>query len=256
MRSQIMTLINKNQERQEIKNNVDSENERIMNQYFPPFASITAIYNSKIRRYKSIIGILLVVITVILCVEEFRLHKALKSILNKEWLVIPGATTFMKVRPGEISDETLFSFSDWVVKQLESFDYIDVAEQYHDLEKYMAPEMRAKFVIEKKAKIEKYKKLSVVQYISFNKPNNIYQKTSSNGESYYEVTYNGVIQRYSNDEKLKPITETVTIKFTTSSLENTNRKWFFNILDVQRQYSDANELGEKLTSQFIQDNKG
>ena len=153
MRAQIMTLLNKKQEKIELKNNVDVENERIMNQYFPPFASVTAIYNSKLRRYRNTIGILLAAITVIFCVEEFRLHKALKSILNKEWLVIPGATTFMRVRPGEISDEILFSFSDWVVKQLESFDYTDVAEQYHDLEKYMAPEMRAKFVVEKKTKI-------------------------------------------------------------------------------------------------------
>lgn len=256
MRAQIMTLLNKQKEQLEIKNALESDNTRILNQYFPPFSSVVAIYNSKLRRYKNVILTLLFSIVVILSVEEYRINKALKSILNKEWLVIPGATSFMKVRPGEISDDTLFSFSDWVLKQLESFDYLDVDDQYHELEKYMAPEMRAKFVLEKKLKIEKYKKLAVVQYISFNKPNQIFQKVSDSGDPYYEVTYNGTIQRYSNDEKLKPITEVITIKFTTSSLENTNRKWFFNILDIQRQYSDASEAEEKLSSQSTQSSKG
>ena len=90
--------------------------------------------------------------------------------------------------------------------------------------------------------MEKYKKLAVVQYITFNKPDKIFQKVEKNGDSYFEVTYNGTIQRFTDDQKLKPIDEIFTLKFTTSSLENTNRKWIFDIKDIQRQYSESPEI--------------
>jgi len=246
MLNQIRSVLEKRQIRLLLKDVADDDNSRIMKQYFPAFSSTVAIYNSKIRRYRILVCSLFFILIFIFSIEEYRINKAIGSILRQEWLVIPGATSFMKVRPGEISDDVLFSFSDWTVKQLESFDYMDVDVQYHELEKYMTPEMRTKFLIEKKVKLEKYKKLAVVQYITFKKPDKIYQKKDEHGDLYYEVTYNGTIQRYSNDEKLKPIDEIFTLKFTTSSLENTNRKWFFDIIDIQRQYSD----------QTIQDIKG
>lgn len=254
MREQIMGFLNKKIERFHVEKKMETNDQRILEGHFPPFASVTSIYNSKIRIYRNTIIILIAATVVVFSIEEYRLHKALKSILNKEWLVIPGATNFMKVRPGEISDDVLFSFSDWIVRQLETFDYMNVDEQYHELEKYMSPEMRVKFSLEKKQKIEKYKKLGVVQFISFSKPSQIYQKNNDSGDSYYEATYRGSIQRYSNDEKLKPISEVITVKFTTSSLDNTNRKWFFNCIDIQRQYSEPEDIGN--TQQLIQEKRG
>ncbi len=231
----------------ELESHINDDNRRIINQYFPPFSSVITIYNSRIRIYKLFLSFLLITLITVLIVEEYRVRKMINVTLNKDIVVLP-VPNFMKVRPGEISDDVLFSFSDWVVKQLESFDYADVDSQYHELEKYMSPEMRAKFIFENKAKIEKYKKLSVVQYITFNKPDKIYQKIDKNKESYFEVTYNGTIQRFTDDQKLNPIGEVFTLKFSTSSLENTNRKWIFEIQDIQRQYSESPEIQIKSSS--------
>ncbi len=236
-------------EKLNLESHINDDNMRIMNQYFPPFSSVITIYNFRIRIYKIFLCILLFTLITVFIVEEYRVRKMINVTLNKDIIVLP-VPNFMKVRAGEISDDVLFSFSDWVVKQLESFDYVDVDSQYHELEKYMNPEMRAKFIFEKKSKIDKYKKLAVVQYITFNKPQKIYQKIDKNGESYFEVTYNGTIQRFTDDQKLKPIEEIFTLKFTTSSLENTNRKWIFDIKDIQRQYSESPEIQSKISSQM------
>lgn len=238
----IRDTLQKKIKKDSIENEVEEENTRISRDYFSPFSSVISVYNSRIRIYKSTIGVLFFSLITVFVIEEFRIHKALKSVLNKEWIVIPGATNFQKVRPGEISDDVLFGFTDWFVKQLGTFDYQDVELQYNELEKYMAPEMRVKFSVENKAKIDKYKKFSVVQYIQFSKPDKIFQKVDNNGEIYYEVTYNGVINRFTNDEKLKPISEILTLKFTTSSLENTNRKWFFEVQDIQRKFDDLDKV--------------
>lgn len=244
----VRDILQKKMQKDSINKILEEDYMKSKNDYFPPFSSVIAIYNARVRIYKSAIGILFISLLSLLIIEEIRIHKALKSVLNKEWIVIPGATNFQKVRPGEISDDVLFSFTDWFVKQLGTFDYQDVDVQYHELEKYMSPEMRTKFSVENKSKIEKYKKFSVVQYIQFVKPQKIYQKVDAKGETYYEVTYNGVINRYTNDEKLKPINEVLTLKFTTSSLENTNRKWFFEVIDVQRKYNETDNLPTEVGS--------
>jgi hypothetical protein len=216
-------------------NNITSNKER----YMTPFVSLTAVYNFKIRTYKRMLIFFIVFFFIIIFFQEYRIRKALSSTLNKDWLVIPGASQFMRVRPGEVSDEVLFSFSDFFIKNIYSFDFLNVEYQYRDLMTYMTPEMRAKFNFENQSKIKKFEKMGVIQYASFDKPSKISQKKKKNGNDvYYEVTYRGTIYRYTHDQKLDPIQEIVTLKFQTSSLENTNRKFFFEVIDIERKNSE------------------
>ena len=110
-----------------------------------PFTAVQAALLARLRTWKAIFfatsGVLLLVIA---AQQRVIFHKLFQK-MNEEIVIVPGSPEFFRVRPGQIPDESVFQFAEFIAAQVGSFSYRSAAYQFGKAGNYMHPTARARF---------------------------------------------------------------------------------------------------------------
>lgn len=107
----------------------------------PPFQSLTAAMAARINVWRTLFFITTVVCgSVIVTQQQIILHKLFQK-LNEQVLIVPGSPEFFRVRPGQIPDESVFMFAEYVAENLGNFSYRNLDYHLGKVTAYMTPEV-------------------------------------------------------------------------------------------------------------------
>jgi hypothetical protein len=132
-----------------------------------PFESMEEALLTRIRTWKgaffAVSGVLLVVIGF----QQRSLSHKLFDKLNESVVIVPGAPEFFRVRPGQIPDDSVFLFAEYVASNLGNFSYRNVAYHFQKITRYMHPEIKSVFERSYEEKLKDWSERKVDQTYAY-----------------------------------------------------------------------------------------
>ncbi|HYX31593.1 MAG TPA: hypothetical protein VE954_00675 [Oligoflexus sp.] len=200
----------------------------------PPFVATHAIYSDRLRMLKGILLAVFVLSAGVIGYQENRYQRLASSIVDKDFIIIPGAVDFMRVRPGLVPDNTVFMFAEYIAESMGTFNYANVEQRIERISQYMNPSFKETVTLEVKQKLPLYKELLATEIFIPETPTKYdLKKEHESGVPVYVVDVKGHAERYSGPQKIQEGDEIATITFRTTRIMP-DRPWMFEITDIKR----------------------
>jgi hypothetical protein len=87
----------------------------------PPFSSLTAALTVRVRTWRAVCLVVSVVLLAVIAGQQVLLQHKLFAKTNEQYIIVPGAPEFFRVRPGLVPDESVFVFAEYVAAHLGHF---------------------------------------------------------------------------------------------------------------------------------------
>jgi hypothetical protein len=199
----------------------------------PPFLATAAIYNDRLRVFKGMLIAVCALSAVAIGFQELRYQSLVSKTVNKDFIIIPGAVDFMRVRPGLVPDSTVFYFAEFVAEQMGTFNSANVEQRLEKIGQFMTPSFKEVVAMEVKQKLPLYKELSATE-VFIPEPATKYElKKDESGTPIYVVDVKGHVERFSGSQKIQEGDEIATVTFRTTRIVP-DRPWMFEIIDIKR----------------------
>lgn len=158
------------------------ENIRVL----PPFESQIAILKAHIGKWKliSFVSIALTFASVITSAMLLR-HRLFEK-MNSEFIIVPGAFEFTRVRPNLISDSIVKDFAQFVATYAGNFTYRNAKDHFETVAERMVPALKGRYLRDAEAKFSEWNKRRVDQVFAFD-PFEIHVANDKFGSKYVLV---------------------------------------------------------------------
>jgi len=212
---------------------VEKDNSKMSSDFLPPFLAAKAVYNDRLRMAKAFsVGVVLVSAGIV-TLQELRFRGSLERALNKEFLIVPGVVDFMKVRPNLVPDNVVFYFAEYISEQIGTFSFQNVEDKYPRIAEFMTPQLREMFLAEMRKNLKLYREVAVSEIFNPKPAEGFKQVKDSAGNPYYHVDIHGIVDKYSNDQKIDSRSEVVSLEFRTTRILP-DKPWFFEVTSIRR----------------------
>lgn len=220
----------------------------------PPFSSQLVIYRDRYRVAKWAIAGVVLLAAVSFCIQEVRVSNLAKLIGDKDYLIVPGAPEFMRIRPGLIAPESVYLFAEYAASQLSTFSYNTVEAQFRSIADYMTPELKTRFLMSIERPLKMYRDLRVDQVFESIPVKAFDLKNDARGAKYI-VKVRGQTRKYVEGalRELVPV-ENVTFVFRPRKIK-ANQPWFFEIESYARSTPDEEDQAHALETLQLEESK-
>ncbi len=205
-----------------------------------PFNLFVTSLRQKIVMLHVLYGLLvstLVVFLVFIGLKNGTLETKLESPVA---YMIPGhIPDVIKVRANSVPDSVVFDFFDFLAAQVGNISSENMEVQYAAVERYLAPEFKARFRAINKTTIPLWKERRIDQFITYKPPEKFERKATDSGTEFSMSTWINV-QRYMDGKALKPYRERLEISFRTSAIDET-KAWIFEVTNIKRETEEEFE---------------
>jgi hypothetical protein len=133
----------------------------------PPFESQLAILNSQKNKWKliALLGVVLAFSSLVTSAVLLQ-HKLFQK-MNSEYIVVPGAAEFLRVRPNLIPDAVVKDFAHFVATYAGNFTYRNAKEHFEIVAERMVPDLKGRFLRDAESKFSEWQKRRVDQVFAF-----------------------------------------------------------------------------------------
>lgn len=97
----------------------------------------------------------------------YMLNHKLFSRMGSEFLVVPGAAEYVRVRPNLIPDEAVFAFAEFVATYAGTFTYRNARDHFATIAERMEPELKGQFLRDTDSRLPEWERRRVDQVFSF-----------------------------------------------------------------------------------------
>ena len=133
----------------------------------PPFESQIAILCAQRNKWR-LLAASSVLFSMLAAISfAVLLHHKLFEKMNIEYIVVPGAAEFLKVRPNLIPDSVVFDFAEFVATYAGNFTYRNAKDHFATVAERMAPELKGRFLRDADSKFSEWSKRRVDQMFAF-----------------------------------------------------------------------------------------
>jgi len=161
----------------------------------PPFHTALAALNMRRRSWK-----ILFFASTALCAgviafqQRIIMHKLFEK-GNESVVIVPGAPEFSRVRPGQIPDESVYIFGEFVAANLGNFTWRNVRYHFGKVAQYMTPAMRGRFERDLEARSTDWIERRVDQTFAY-EPVRAFALTNDATGPIYRLTIEGTRSQY------------------------------------------------------------
>ncbi|MEY3903811.1 MAG: hypothetical protein RL189_3117 [Pseudomonadota bacterium] len=152
-------------ERQEIETRPDDLFSQI--RALPPFESQIAIVSSQRNKWKLLALVALIFAAASIVTSAVLLQHKLFQKMNSEYIVVPGAAEFLRVRPNLIPDAVVKDFAHFVATYAGNFTYRNAKEHFETVAERMVPDLKGRFLRDAETKFSEWQKRRVDQVFAF-----------------------------------------------------------------------------------------
>lgn len=214
------------------KKQIASDNEDNKKILSTPFVASQVVFNDRIRVLKALLILSLVALTIVSCFLA-----SAKS--TREIIAVPALPNVMKVRVGSLPDDFIYSFAEYVVRELGTFSYRSVERQYTALSELMAPEFKYRFLMEVSKKFKVFKELRVDEIFE-QEPISKFEIINDKKGAKYRIVVKGATKKYIEGNLRETISEIFVIDCRTTPMAG-NRPWLLQIESFRRSTPDEED---------------
>lgn len=214
---------------------------------FPTFLSQVAVYRDRQRVSTWMMSGLTVLFIAIVSMQEWRVAKLTKALAERDYLIVPGAPEFMRIRPGFIADESVYLFAEYAANLLSTFSYNTVSAQYRTLSEFMMPELKTRFLLAMEKPLKMYRDLRVDQVFDMLPVKKFELKNDERGPKYI-VRTQGQVRKYVEGNLRETVPNESVIFIFRPRKVKPSTPWFFEIESFERMTPEEEQKREALSS--------
>ena len=133
----------------------------------PAFYPLQAALVMRIKTWKILfIGVTGLLLTIILLQQRIIFHKLFQK-MNEEIVIVPGSPEFFRVRPGQIPDESVFLFAEYIAANLGTFTHGNVKYHYSKIAEHMSPATKGSFESATQSRLKDWEERRVDQVFAY-----------------------------------------------------------------------------------------
>ena len=120
----------------------------------PPFYEINAALAARAKTWRGVFFAVAGLLTLVIVLQQRIIFHKLFQKMGEQIVIVPGSPEFFRVRPGQVPDESVFLFAEYVAANVGTFSYRNVKYHFGKISEYMTPIARGRF----EAKFEQIQK--------------------------------------------------------------------------------------------------
>lgn len=198
----------------------------------PPFESQIAILKAHQGKWKLLALASFFLALLSLVSSVFLLQHKLFQKMNSEYIVVPGAAEFLRVRPNLIPDAVVKDFAQFVATYAGNFTHRNAKEHFETVAERMVPELKGRFLRDAEAKFSEWNKRRVDQVFAF-EPIEILLTNDKFGAKYVLVVQ-GRRSQYADGTLLQETDENLYLELRPRLTLNPGRRSDESLLVVER----------------------
>jgi len=219
----------------------------------PPFESQMALLKSHCAKWKLMAWMGGLTTLGSMGTSTYLLRHELFQKMNSEYIVVPGAAEFLRVRPNLIPDSVVKDFAQYVATYAGNFTYRNAVDHFETVAERMAPELKGRFLRDAESKFSQWTKRRVDQVFAF-EPIEIQLVNDSFGPKYVMVV-TGKRSQYADGTLLQETDENLFLELRPRLSLNPGRRSDESLLLIERLEWVSLSQAEALLSRYAQRNQ-
>lgn len=110
-----------------------------------PFHAVETALLVRCRTWKTTFIVSAMILGGIILFQQRIISHKLFEKMNEEIVIVPGSPEFFRVRPGQIPQESVFNFAEYIAGNLGNFSYRNVQYHFGKISEFMAPLIKSRF---------------------------------------------------------------------------------------------------------------
>ena len=197
----------------------------------PPYVQSLEILAYTIRQQRRVGVVAGIVALGLLGWQQARIYRLTNDLRDQDFLVVPGAADFMRVRPNLVGDEAVRSFAQYFTERLVSVSYLNLEARYETMARHMAPALWALIQRDLEDTARLFRAVQATEVMHLEKIEAV--RKNLDGGAGFVATLNIVVDRFLGERKLESRDEVVTVVFRTSGL-SADSPWLFEVEEFVR----------------------
>ena len=177
-------------------------------QFLPPFESQIAVLSAHRNKWKFLAQMATGMCALSIIGSTVLLKDKLFEKMNSEFLIVPGAAEYARVRPNLIPDSVVFDFMDFVASYAGTFTYRNARSHFEYIGERMTPELKGRFLRDTSARLQEWEKRRVDQVFAFDPARKFDLVNDKFGPKYVGVI-SGVRTQYADGVLLQTTEENI-----------------------------------------------
>lgn len=193
--------------------------------------------------YKTISLILLASFCLHFAVSRYEVLGLQERLRTKEYIAVPGVENFTVVNPQGVPDGYVESAVQDFLLKLGNTNPINIDEQYKSLQRFMAPDLMARFEMESSLWSERLKREGIIETLQVDQKE---IRTDDSGK--YLITALARRNMYSSGELLSSFDEVIEMVLELRPPKE-GRRWFLEITSLNREKKEDFNARRQLSNQ-------
>ena len=178
----------------------------------PPFYAVEAALHTRVRTWKGLcLAVTLVLLAVVAGQQRIIFHKLFQK-MDEQFLIVPGSPEFFRVRPGQIPDESVFLFAEYVAANLGNFSHGNVAYHFGKIAEHMHPIAKGRFESSFSERIKDWSERKVDQTFAY-EPVKLFEVVNDERGSKYVTAVTGTRTQYVEGHEFNKTREILMLEF-------------------------------------------
>lgn len=198
----------------------------------PPFYTLEAALHTRVRTWKGLFfATSMVLLAVVAGQQKIIFHKLFQK-MNEQVIVVPGSPEFFRVRPGQIPDESVFLFAEYIAANLGNFSHRNVTYHFGKIAEHMHPIAKGRFETTFAEHIKDWSERKVDQSFAYDPVKRFDRITDEHG-SKYVTAVTGTRTQYVEGHEFNQTREVLLVEFRPRGGLSTEKPFIFEIETVQ-----------------------
>lgn len=165
--------------------------------------------------------------------QQYQIWNLSVALRNQDYIVVPGAVEFVRVRPNLVGDRAVLAFAEYFASHLVSVGYLDLEGRYRAMSEHMSPGLWSRMQTDLEDTLTLFRTIRASEVLQIT---NIEaeRKALPSGEPGFVAVIEGQVERYAGDRRLEQRSEVITVVYRTSPLSQDD-PWLFEVVDFIRQ---------------------
>ncbi len=215
----------------------------------PPFDSQIAILKSHRNKWKLLAVVSAGFSVLSLLTGTVLINHKLFQKMNSEYIVVPGAAEFIKVRPNLIPDAVVKDFAEFVATYAGNFTYRNAKNHFETVAERMGPELKGRFMRDAEAKFSEWNKRRVDQVFAF-EPMEIHVGSDKFGAKYI-LLIQGRRTQYADGTMLQETDENLYLELRPRVSLSAGKRFDESLLIIERLEWVSRSQGDTLIAMHL-----
>lgn len=198
----------------------------------PPFFALEAAMATRVRTWRAMCLVLALALGGVIIGQQWLLSHELFARTNQEIIVVPGSPEFFRVRPGQIPDESVFLFAEYVAENLGSFSYRSARYHFQKIMGHMTPTAKARFEALFEQQVSDWLDRRVDQTFAY-EPVRQYDIVNDERGPKYVVVVKGTRVRYVEGRSFSESREVLALEFRSRGNLTPDRPFIFELENIE-----------------------